>query len=838
MTTEHAVCKRAANPTASHAACLRTPVSDASNLLLRVKNPFATVRPEWTKCLWILVPLLALLFTFMAGEGWPFHVGAGFPKDGDPSAPPVATSATLFVYSPDARPLNLQAKFRVAEPGRRPSLQVSVSHGKAASTVTAETATSSDGLLAGTAPLRLTRGINAVKLALGNPTTSTAFTVKKARVSQDIFTTGNLLFFLTLSAVATASILVSRALGANGLNAFCAASLIGFLLVATTGTLLSPGHLLTAGTWAVVLLAASLALGVWSALQLGKHPAPIPVPQNTLHPLEAVVLLVLAIPASLMHLLLPIAQWDDLMYHGPRTAYWLQNASALPFVSHDDRLSVFPLGGDLLNACGTILSGSELPGKFLEGLALPLSLFALFALLRNAGVRSLTALGMTVIFAAVPMVTYVGISIKPDLWLILLGITTLHWILVARRGNPTMFIKTVACLAAASAGAAFGVKWTAAPLCLFLPLVVFLPGWRERPLSWLLPPIVTFALALAFGGAGPILWSNFRDSHHPFGPKVMREWHQPDPGLHPVMVQLERLPFILFPPPYAPDAGVRKTLEGWEATVADATGATESLWREDQPGWPGRFVPQIKAMDDGFSLGWVFVFIGGVAGFAFFRRQMDRAQRGEFLLVSALSLVFATAVVTQTRWQSSAGLPDRFLLPALTFGLIAVAGPLDRLIRHGRLAAGLLGALVALHLVPYGVLAVTSFRVGAGSGWETPVKAESVSPYSALSQLLPPGRTILLLADQSSRDYPLFLAREGFANRVLPWGKASYDAAAFERALHQGGVDTVIISSPDTMDMLWDAPLDSRPFVQDMDARPDFQRSPGTGNMAVYLRKL
>ena len=799
-----------------------------------MKNPFATIHPAWAKGLWVLVPLLALLFTLTAGKGWPFHVGPGFPKGSNGSVlPPVATSATLFVYSPDVRTLSFQAEFQVAEPKKRPLLQVTVTHGQTVQTATAETSTGGDGLLAGTVPLRLTRGINAVKLTLGDASAPTAFFVKKGQLSQSIFTSGNLLFCLTLGCVAAASILTAWALGANGLNAFCAASLVGFLLVAASGTVLSLPHLLTAGAWAGTLLASSVALGVGAALWLARHPVPAPVPQNTLRPLEAVGLLLLAIPGSLMHIVLPIAQWDDLMYHGPRTAYWMQNASTLPFVSHDDRLSSFPFGGDLLNACGVILSGSELPGKFLEGLALPLTLFALLALLKNAGVRSWTAFGITAVFATIPMVTYLSISIKPDLWLILLGITALHWILAVRRADPAMSATVVACLAAGSVGAAFGVKWTAAPLCLFLPFVVFLPRWREHPLARLLPPVAAFTLALALGGAGPVLLTNLRDSQHPFGSKTMRAWNQPEPGLRPVVVQLKRLPYILFPPPYAPDTDVRKTLERWETTAANATGATESLWREDQPGWPGRFAPQVKTMDDGFSLGWVFVVLGGVAGLALFRRQMDRPQRFEFLLTATLAFVFAAAVVTQTRWQISAGLPERFLLPALTFGLVAVAGPLDRFIGHHRLFAGLLVALVALHVVPYIALAVTSFNVG----WEAPAKAESQSPYNAVSQLLPPGRTILLLADQSSREYPLFLAREGFANRVLPWGKAPYDAAAFDRALHQPGVDTVIVSSPDTLDMLWDAPLDPRPFVQDMAARPDFQRLPGTGDIVVYLRK-
>ena len=787
--------------------------------------------------LWVAVPLLALLFTLAAGRSWPFRLGPDFPKlDGDRTHP--GTAATLLVYSPDARTMRLQAKLLVAEPAKLPPLQISVTRGK---TVDASmTATRPAGELrleAGTS-LRLTRGINTVRLALGGPGSEpTAFLVESARVTQSIFNAGNLLFCLALAAVTAGSILAARALGANGLDQFCAASLIGFLLLTATATLLSPCHLLTGGTWAGVLVAFSLALGAGSALRLARHPLPLPLPRNTLRPLEAVVLLAVACPAFVLHILLPISQWDDLMYHGPRAAYWMENASALPFVSHDDRLSVFPIGGDLLYACGTILSGSELPGKFLGSLSLPLLVFALFALLKNAGVRAGTALGVILVFATTPLVTYSALEIKPDLWLALLGVVTLHWVLTARRGDSPMSPAVLACLAAAGAGAALGVKWTAAPLLLCVPFAVRWPEWRRRSLPRLLPPAAAFAAALALGGAGPILLFNLWTSHHPFGPKEMRRLHQPDPGWHPVAVQCERLPFILFALPSLPGEAMRAAVARWELAAADQIGATDALWKEsDSSEWPGRFVPRVKAMDDRFSLGWAFVCFGVLAGLPALRRSAGWEKRGDFLLVSALALIFVAAVVTQTRWQASAKVPERFLLPAFAFGLIAASWPVDRLLRGRKVAAGLVGVFILLHALPYGVTSATAFYFGEDHGWESPPNAQTVSELNAVTELLPPGRTILLLADQGCRDYPLFLARQGFANRVLPWGKAAYDATAFDRAVHRPGVDTVILVSPGLIDMTWDPSIDARPFVQDMDARTDFSRLPGTGEIVVYVR--
>ena len=788
--------------------------------------------------LWVMVPLLALLFTLSAGRDWPFSLGPDFPKiDGDRTRP--ATAATLFVYSPDSRTMLLRAKLLVAEPGKFPPLQVSVTRGTMVDTATAGTRSAGELGLEAEAPLRLTRGTSEVRLTLGGPGSEpTAFLVESARVTQSIFNAGNLRFCLMLAAVTAGSILAARALGAGGLNQFCAASLIGFLLLTSTATLLSPFHLLTGGTWAGVLMAFSLALGAGSALRLAKQPPPVAWPENTLRPLEAIVLLAVACPAFVLHILLPISQWDDLMYHGPRAGYWMENASALPFVSHDDRLSVFPIGGDLLYACGTIISGSELPGKLLGSLSLPLLLFALLALLKNAGVRAGTALGVILVFATTPMVTHSALEIKPDLWLVLLGVITLHWILTARRGDSTMSPAILSCLAAAGAGAALGVKWTAAPLLLFVPFAVRLPEWRQRPMRRLLPPAAAFAVALALGGAGPILLFNLWTSHHPFGPKELRRWNQPDPGLHPVAVQTKRLPFVLFALPYVPSEPMREAVARWELAAAGKIGATDVLWREGGPSsWPGRFVPGVKKMDDKFSLGWVFVLLGVAAGVNVFRRSTAREKRGDFFLVSALSLIFVVAVVTQTRWQASAKVPDRFLLPAFAFGLIAASWPADRLLAGRKVAAGLLSVLIVLHALPYGVTSATAFYFGEDHGWEAPANAQTVSELNAVTQLLPPGRTILLIADQGCRDYPLFLARQGFANRLLPWGKAAYDPAAFDRAVHRPGVDTVILVSPGLIDMSWDPPTDARPFIQDMDARTDFSRLPGTGEIVVYVRR-
>ena len=784
--------------------------------------------------LWGTVLVLALLFTLAAGRGWPIRPGPDFPKvDGEHTRP--AAQATFVVYSPDARTMRLRTSFFVAQPDKRPPLCISLMHDGIVDTFLATTRLVGQRGLEAEVPLRLTRGNSTVRLTVGAPGSAPmAFVVGAVRVTQGILDAGSLRFCLVLAAVAASSILAARALGAGGINQFCTAPLIGFLLVTATATVLSPWHLLTGGVWAGVLGSASLTLGAWSVHRLAKCPPPALASAQVLRPWEAAVLLAVACPTFVLHIVIPVSNWDDLMYHGPRAAYWMENASALPFVAHDDRLSVFPIGGDLLFACGAILSGSELPGKFLGSLSLPLTLFAMFALLRNARVRSGVALGAVLVFATTPLITRSAIEIKPDLWLVLMAVITLHWVLTARRDGPAVPPEVSACLAAAGVGAALGIKWTAVPLFLLVPFAVWRPDRRWQSARPLLPAVVC-AAALGLGGAGPILLFNLWSSHHPFGPAAMRQMHQPAPGVHPVAVQLKRLPFLFFGLPYLPGTGACDAVAHWELAAAEAMGATEMLWEEDGP-WPGRFVPQVKQVDTKFSLGWVFVLAGGALGLCRWRRRGPDEGRDGFLLSLVLSLVWVVTVVTQTRWQNGAGVPERFFPPAYAFGLIAASWPASWLLGRRKLVTGLLGVLVVLHAVPYGLACQTAFRFGEQYRWKAPEESQTGLELEEVARLLPAGRTILLLADSGCRDYPLFRAREGFANRVLPWGKAAYDPVAFAQAVHRPGIDTVILVSADSLNLRWDPSIDARPFVRDMDARPEFSRLPGTGKIVVYVR--
>lgn len=775
---------------------------------------------------WAFIPVCAVLFTLAAGRGWPIHLPARLPN-----AP--ATSASLFVYAPAACRMTLEAGLIPQPPSSAPlAVHVVTQQGKAPASVTAAATRASKGspILTASAPLELWPGLNSVTLTLGSGTA--VFTLQTVTVTQGMFTAGNLLFCLSLAALVGASIAASRALGASGLHGYGGASLIGFLIITATATVLSWAHALASVPWAATLTGMCLVVGLASR----RRPAPYRegAASISLSGLEIAAVLALTCPMFIMQILSSINAFDDLMYHGPRTAFWRENASAMPFLSHNDRLSVFPLGGDLLFAFGTIISGSELPGKLMVFLAYPLSLFAMLATLRSLGVRSGTALGLVAIFAVTPQVFVTAVGIKPDLWLVLLGVITLDWVIVARRTGALL----PCALAAAAAAASLGVKWTAAPLVMLTPLLPLLApavgSWKRR--AGVMGAVCL--LALTFGGAGPVLFSNLRASHHPFGPLAMRLMHQPEPGWRPMAVQLKRLLFILVAPPSMPVQPLRAALQSWEISAAAAIGAMEPLRDEIGRIWPGGFTPRVRDFDDRFGLAWLFVMIGAAGGAVMvLRRRAPASARFPMILLLGSSAAFTFMVVTQTRWQSAAGLPDRFLMPALAFGLLGAAWPIDRMMSRRVGATILLGLLLAWHALPFLTSSRMPFAYGKKFAWQAQTNYDTGSEFEAISRLLAPGRTILLITEQGSRDYPLFRSREGFANRVVPWGKSSYDKAAFERALKSSNADTVILANSRELKMLWDPPFLAQPFLDDLAARPDFRRTPPVGDLAVFVRR-
>src|SRR5690606_14500934 len=114
----------------------------------------------------------------------------------------------------------------------------------------------------------------------------------------------------------------------------------------------------------------------------------------------------------------------------------------------------------------------------------------------------------------------------------------LHWALRACSSSTTRSGLVACAVAAASMGAALGVKWTLLPAAMMLMFPILHIDWRRR----LAVVSAIFLAAVAFG-SGPNLIRNILVDRHPFGSHAFRAGHQPDPGWHPIVLNLRRLPF-------------------------------------------------------------------------------------------------------------------------------------------------------------------------------------------------------------------------------------------------------------------------------------------------------
>lgn len=96
--------------------------------------------------------------------------------------------------------------------------------------------------------------------------------------------------------------------------------------------------------------------------------------------------------SGIMQLLVPISGFDDRMYHASRVLYWIQNASALPFTTHNDRQVVFGFGSELFFLWPILFTKTELVGRVVFWLGYPAAALGLYILACELGIgRAISA---------------------------------------------------------------------------------------------------------------------------------------------------------------------------------------------------------------------------------------------------------------------------------------------------------------------------------------------------------------------------------------------------------------------------------------------------------------
>jgi hypothetical protein len=250
------------------------------------------------------------------------------------------------------------------------------------------------------------------------------------------------LFFISLLFTTLTSTAIGRRLASDALERFwifwaCMAAQLG-----TIATVLSLLTALTASGW---ILAGLMIYGITIALSrnTGLPFAPdIPTLRKTMTgtfrrclpelPVWATATLIasglLIISSGIAQLFTPIWLGDEKMYHASRVIYWMQHRSIFPYVSHNDRQTVFTFGSELFFLWPVLLTKSETLGRMVFWLGYPAAAVGQYVTLRamNAG-RDVAVIGVLV-FISTPIITQYSVGLKPEMWSVLFLLGIAFWL--------------------------------------------------------------------------------------------------------------------------------------------------------------------------------------------------------------------------------------------------------------------------------------------------------------------------------------------------------------------------------------------------------------------------
>jgi hypothetical protein len=600
--------------------------------------------------------------------------------------------------------------------------------------------------------------------------------------------------------------------------------LLTFLQWGTLSTILSLAQALTPAGWL-----AGLTVMTAAALTAGRKSDPAwPAPSRVEHrPVvaRAAGLAVLALvlgAAFVVQWRIPLHKGDDLMYHGARAAHWLQHRSLLPYPTHNDRQNVFTAAADLPFLIGLLFTRDERVARLLHLTALPLAVWGTFALGRKLGARGGAALIGPLLFATTPLVVASAEGIGAELWTAVGLLGFLYYLVrVLRRPRARDSLAWFGLGAFTSLSLAF--KLTLLPVPGLVGVATIVAG---GPPLWPRLRALAGGLLVAAVGSGLVLTlaGNAWMYGHLLGPADMQRVHRSDLRRATVRAHLARMPFLVAGVPALWSDGARDSIQDAADWLADRTGATATLRGERREGWPGAFQPRIPRLDERFSLTAIF----GLAAAAWTVVQWGRRRGRPYALrwppgwIVFVTAILGLAIVLFLRWQTAAGLPDRFLVPLLAPAGAVVAYVVFALRRHTCAIAAFV-VLFAWSLVP-GVVQLT--RATARAIAEPARPPGRVGLFADAAASLPEGARVLLVSDQSSGDYVLFAPERGFSNVVLPWGQGPFDAAVLRDRLARERPTHVLIQNAEAVDFHWGGTLRTREMVGAVEGLPGARRIP------------
>lgn len=505
-----------------------------------------------------------------------------------------------------------------------------------------------------------------------------------------------------------------------------------------------------------------------------------------------------------MQLLVPISGFDDRMYHASRVLYWIQNASALPFTTHNDRQVVFSFGSELFFLWPILFTKTELVGRVVFWLGYPAAGLGLYVLARELGIGRAISAAASLVWLTTPIVLQYSVGLSPEPWMTVFVLGSAFWTVRAAKspGSAGKYFF----LAAANIMVALGIQFTALAL---IPAILLIPPLilpRHKLLAYR-----SIALGLLTGllasGIFLTLGPNQLNYGNPFGPVSMRQVHTADLSFVQIYTHTVRLPFLLLEFPVVPWIGAREGLANWGNGVIALLGADKPLPLENSQAWPGTFAFSVPQYGSRFSLAGIAWL--PVLAFAFVQLIREIFRRFPAAQVSSLSILFImeapllAGIVFEIRWQEGAVLPARYLIAPFALGIVTSAVLIHRAAINKMRAAICLTALLSLGTTAVSMFAVTqAFSVPKMLSQSYPLD-QVQEPFTEALSHIPSGSHILLVADQAARDYALFAPSAYYANQVTSWGKLPFESGRMRTIIEKQDITHVLIQDDQSLDFHW-----------------------------------
>ena len=516
----------------------------------------------------------------------------------------------------------------------------------------------------------------------------------------------------------------------------------------------------------------------------------------------------------------PVAGFDDLMYHGSRVLYALQERTIFLAPTHNERQTAFGWGGELWFLWPMLLTRAELPSRVILWLALPLSCAGVWFTAARMGLAPALRMTAVALWCATPVAFRCSLQMKPDLWMALWALAA-FWGLAATVRHPRSSGLRHVILAGLALGLAVGIRQIALafiPVAAVAALLVAPRPGRWPLLRRLAAPAVLCVAALAgcvASGAVAVAAFNSARLGGPMGSPGFVGFHSAPFIPAKPLVHTGRLVFELAELPVVPVGA--DALQRAGNAAASAMGVDRPLpWEQ---GRIQRKVFEVAVPRRALRLGLggaLWVPLALIAVGAGVRARTRRPQ----LAAAALALTSAgtmAAIVLKLAWR--AGAMTRYLVAPFAAVPVLAAWAVRA---HPRTAL----ALMLLTLLQGGALVAGDI---VAARWPEPEKRPWVDQTRAFSAAMPPDATVLLFANQDCADYLLFGPEHGLTRRVVPWGNRPVTPAALARAVILHDADWAVFDDSAGLGRHWDPPFVVAPAVEWFRTHPEWHAVPADG---------